>query len=94
MEFLYIAIDDALPLKDEATLPGEGESDKLVPRKWLEIEEIFPSHQVAKANGDLTLECAAVGSPPPTIYWMKNGKPIENVSWIFFSSYDDTISSE
>ncbi|CAG7658800.1 unnamed protein product [Allacma fusca] len=54
-------------------------------KQWLELEGIPPSRVPVRLHSDLTLECQAVGSPPPMIYWLKNGKPIDNQAASFSS---------
>jgi len=65
----------------DASLEDKETKEALRNRMWLELEGIPPSRVPVKLYGDLTLECQAVGSPPPMIYWLKNGKPLENVSF-------------
>ena len=48
-------------------------------RQWLELETVPPARYPAKLHDEVVLECVAVGSPPPIIVWLKNGKPIESV---------------
>lgn len=46
---------------------------------WLEIGKDFVETKQITLNSDGELECEAVGSPPPKIFWLKNGMPIESV---------------
>lgn len=45
----------------------------------LQIHVAPPSEVAVQKYGRLELFCDVSGSPPPTIHWMKNGKPIREV---------------
>lgn len=49
---------------------------------WLDIGKNFVESKQISRNTDGELECEAVGSPPPKVYWMKDGVPIESVSGV------------
>lgn len=51
----------------------------LIPRHWIELESVPPTKISAKLHGEVVLECEAVGSPPPLIYWLKDGKPLDHL---------------
>ena len=36
-----------------------------------------PDELTLAVNGPLELECTAVGVPPPTLSWLKDGRPLE-----------------
>jgi hypothetical protein len=57
--------------------PVEGAVAAGAPHQWLELETKPPLRISARLHGEVTLECEAVGSPPPLIYWLKNGTPID-----------------
>lgn len=49
--------------------------------EWVKIKPIK-----TRQHGDNTmeLECDVIGSPPPSIHWVRGDKPIDNVSSNFF----------
>jgi len=36
-----------------------------------------PEELTIAVNSPLELECSAVGAPPPTLSWLKDGRPLE-----------------
>jgi hypothetical protein len=51
----------------------------------LELESVPLAKTSAKLHGEVILECVAVGSPPPTIFWLKNDRPIAEANPTFDS---------
>ncbi|KAG8235704.1 hypothetical protein J437_LFUL016322 [Ladona fulva] len=43
---------------------------------WIKIYAGLPNSMVVKAGETLELECEVLGSPPPTVKWLKDGKLI------------------
>jgi len=73
-------LDAASELNELEIQQGTEASMKTPPTKWLDLERTMPSTLSAPINSDIILECNAVGSPPPQVYWLKDGKPVEHMS--------------
>lgn len=58
---------------------ADKDSEKAPPNKWLELERTLPAVVNTHVNADLTLECVAVGSPPPRVYWLKDDKHVSSL---------------
>uniref|UniRef100_A0A4W5NI63 Neural cell adhesion molecule L1-like protein n=1 Tax=Hucho hucho TaxID=62062 RepID=A0A4W5NI63_9TELE len=50
-----------------------------------------PESQLSMIGSDVLIKCSATGTPQPTIQWMVNGKPIEEVPASNRKEFDDTI---
>lgn len=47
--------------------------------EWVKVKPI----KIRQHNANsVELECDVIGSPPPSIHWVRGGKPIDNVSGI------------
>lgn len=49
--------------------------------EWLKIKPIKIRPHIGNA---VELECDVIGSPPPSIHWVRGDKPIDDVSFLFF----------
>lgn len=66
--------------------------------EWVKIKPI----KIRPHSGNMVeLECDAIGSPPPSIHWVRGGKAIDNVSFntpththTFSSEYPFTMTHE
>uniref|UniRef100_A0A8C7S3C0 Neural cell adhesion molecule L1-like protein n=1 Tax=Oncorhynchus mykiss TaxID=8022 RepID=A0A8C7S3C0_ONCMY len=50
-----------------------------------------PESQLSMIGSDVLINCSATGTPQPTIQWMVNGKPIEEVPASNRKEFDDKI---
>lgn len=56
-------------------------------------ETAFPKEVQATQESVVTLECEALGSPPPQISWLKNGHPLLLSPWARLLSGDSVLRS-
>ncbi|ODM95594.1 Neural/ectodermal development factor IMP-L2 [Orchesella cincta] len=69
--------DEAImPLVEEAEM--DLSSEPAIEKMWLNIGKGFQETRETTRNSDIELECEAVGSPPPKVFWLKNGLPLES----------------
>ncbi|CAL8071401.1 unnamed protein product [Orchesella dallaii] len=66
-------------------------SEPVIEKTWLDIGKGFPESRETTRNSDIELECEAVGSPPPKVFWLKNGLPLE--SQISIVTNDDSMKN-
>lgn len=50
--------------------------------EWVKVKPIKVHQHIGNT---VELECDVIGSPPPSIHWVRGGKPIDNVSIFQFS---------
>ncbi|XP_019911406.1 neural cell adhesion molecule L1-like protein isoform X4 [Esox lucius] len=57
------------------------------PPRWV----TEPESQLSMIGSDVHIKCSASGTPPPTIQWMVNGKPLEEVPASNRKEFDNAI---
>lgn len=71
------AIDDL----DNSILGNNNNDEKIfAERDWVEISLAPPPKLIQKAGNSVELECEVVGSPQPTIHWVRGNNPHNIVS--------------
>lgn len=73
----------AIDEPDNAIGGGSSSSSSAAAEPFVEINEwvkIKPIKVRPHVGNMVELECDAIGSPPPSIHWVRGGKAIDNVS--------------
>lgn len=59
----------------------EQNSYKLERNEWVKISKAPPTKIEHEYGNTIELECIVMGSPPPSIQWVRGDKPIDSVSF-------------
>lgn len=71
------AIDD---LMENSLQAGDFGGDPSDLTDWIKITEAPPPKIVQTLGTSIELECEVMGSPPPTVHWVRGNNPSSNVS--------------